>query len=95
MQACNCAILIFTADEEFQTKDGISIWRPSENVIYELGASGYLYDNRIVIMKEEEVVFPSNFRDLGYISFGKDQLEAKAMDVIKELIGFGIVKVST
>jgi predicted nucleotide-binding protein len=95
MQACNCAILIFTADEQFQDKDGNTIWRPSENVTYELGASGYLYDNRIVIMKEDEVVFPTNFRDLGYISFEKDQLDAKVMDVLKELIGFGIVKVST
>ena len=95
MEACNCAILIFTADEEFRDKDGNVIWRPSENVAYELGAAGYLYDNRMVIMKEEDVTFPSNFQDIGYISFEKDQLEAKAMDILKELIGFGIVKVST
>ena len=95
MQACNCAILIFTADEEFKNAKGDTIWRPSENVVYELGASGYLYDNRLVIMKEDSVSFPSNFRDIGYISFEKDQLEAKAMDILKELIGFGIVKVST
>jgi predicted nucleotide-binding protein len=95
MEACNCAVLIFTADEEFRDTAGSEIWRPSENVIYELGASGYLYGNRIVIMKESGVQFPSNFRDLGYISFDKDQLEAKAMDILKELIGFGIVKVST
>jgi predicted nucleotide-binding protein len=95
MEACNCAILIFTADEEFKDAQGKQVWRPSENVTYELGASGYLYGNRIVIMKEEGVDFPTNFRDLGYISFAKDQLEARAMDVLKELIGFGIVKVST
>ncbi len=95
MQSCNCAILIFTADEEFQDKGGNSIWRPSENVVYELGASGYLYGSRIVILKEESVEFPTNFRDLGYISFAKDNLEAKSMDVLKELIGFGIVKIST
>ncbi|HUW81987.1 MAG TPA: TIR domain-containing protein [Phycisphaerae bacterium] len=95
MESCNCAILIFTADEEFRDKNGNTIWRPSENVVYELGATGYLYDNRIVIMKEEDVTFPGNFRDIGYISFDKDQLEARALDIIKELIGFGIVKVST
>jgi len=95
MESCNCAILIFTADEEFKDKDGNTIWRPSENVIYELGATGYLYDNRLVIMKEEGVTFPSNFSDIGYISFDKDKLEAKAMDILKELIGFGIVKIST
>jgi predicted nucleotide-binding protein len=95
MESCNCAILIFTADEEFQNKEGVSVWRPSENVVYELGASGYLYGSRIVILKEEGVEFPTNFRDLGYISFSKDHLEAKSMEVLKELIGFGIVKVST
>lgn len=95
MKSCNCAILIFTADEELFDKEGKSIWRPSENVVYELGASSYLYENRIVILKEEGVEFPSNFSDLGYISFTKDQLETKSLDVIKELIGFGIVKIST
>ena len=95
MESCNCAILIFTADEAFQDKECRSIWRPSENVVYELGASGYLYGNRIVILKEEGVEFSTNFRDLGYISFSKDLLHAKSMDVLKELIGFGIVKVST
>ena len=95
MQACNCAILIFTADEELKDKEGKILWRPSENVVYELGASGYLYDNRIVIMKESSVVFPSNFQDIGYIAFEKDELEAKAMEILRELIGFGIVKVST
>ena len=95
MKSCNCAILLFTADEEFKDKDGNTIWRPSENVIFELGATGYLYDNKIVILKEADVTFPTNFRDIGYIPFEKDQLEAKAMDVLKELVGFGIVKFST
>jgi predicted nucleotide-binding protein len=95
MELCNCAILIFTADEEFRDATGNSIWRPSENVAHELGASGFLYGNRIVIMKETDVQFPSNFRDLGHISFEKDRLDAKAMDILRELIGFGIVKVTT
>ena len=95
MSDCNCAILIFTADEAFATPNGETVWRPSENVIHELGATSYLYGSRIVILKEESVNLPSNFSDLGYISFSKDQLQAQSMDVLKELIGFGIVKVST
>jgi hypothetical protein len=63
--------------------------------VHELGAAAYLYDDRIVIMKEESVVFPTNFRDLGHISFEKDQLEARAMDILKELVGFGILKITT
>ena len=95
MESCNCAILLFTADEELFDKDRNSIWRPNENVIHELGASSYLYGSRIVILKEENVTMASNYKDLGYISFPTDALEAKTMDVLKELIGFGIVKIST
>jgi predicted nucleotide-binding protein len=61
MKGCNCAILIFTADEEFKNSRDETVWRPSENVVYELGAAGYLYDSRIVILKEESVNFASNF----------------------------------
>ena len=46
-------------------------------------------------MKEEGVNFPTNFQDIGYISFKKDQLDAKTMDILKELVGFGILKIST
>ena len=94
MEACNCAILIFTADEEFQDLEGNTIWRPSENIVYELGAAGFLYDKRIVILKEEGVQLASNFNELGYIPFSRDQLESRSMEVLKELIGFGIVKIS-
>ncbi|MFC2150796.1 TIR domain-containing protein [Calditrichota bacterium] len=95
MQECNCAILLFTADEEFINKEGETIYRPSENVIHELGAASFLYGRRIVIMKEEPVTLPSNFRELGYITFTDGNLESKAMDVLGELIGFEIVKIST
>jgi predicted nucleotide-binding protein len=95
MDSCNCAILIFTADEEFKDKDGNTVWRPSENVIYELGAAAYLYENRIVIMKEDKVDFPTNFKDIGYIQFSSDHLEAKTTDILKELVGFKIIKITT
>ena len=95
MQECNCAILVFTADEELFNADGDPVWRPSENVVYELGAVSYLYDRRVVLLKENTVSFPASFRDLGYIEFEGDQLKAKATDVLAELIGFGILKVTT
>jgi predicted nucleotide-binding protein len=88
-------ILIFTPDEEFRDSDGKTVWRPSENVVHELGAASFQYDNRIVILKEDRVSLASNYKDICYISFEQDQLAAKAMDVIKELLGFGIIKVTT
>jgi len=94
MQECGAAILIFTADEEFRDVAGNTIWRPSENVVYELGASSVLYGGRIIIFKEAGVRFPTNFRDIGYIEFGKDNLAAKTNELFKELIAFGLIKVT-
>jgi predicted nucleotide-binding protein len=94
MDECGAAILIFTADEEFRTVDGAEVWRPSENVVYELGAASILYDQRIIIFKEEGVTFPSNFKDIGYIEFQKNALESKGIDLFRELIAFKIIEVS-
>jgi predicted nucleotide-binding protein len=94
MDECGAAILIFTADREFRDTDGNTIWRPSENVVFELGAAAVQYGSRIIIFKEESVDFPTNFRDIGHISFAKDQLDAKGMDLLRELIAFGLVKFS-
>lgn len=73
---CSSAIFIFTADERFsrETEPGKAeeVWRPGENAVFELGAASVLYDNRIVIFKEDRVSFPSDFSDLGYIEFSKD-----------------------
>jgi len=94
MRECSSAIFIFTKDEETQDTEGNTVFRPSDNVVYELGAASALYGKKIVIFKENEVSFGSDFKDLGYISFDTDQLEAKTMELMKELIRFGLLKVS-
>ncbi len=94
MRESTSGIFIATADEELQDKEGNTILRPSENVIYELGAASVLYGDKIAIFKEEGVTFPSDFRDIGYISFRKNELSAKYADLVKELVGFGILKIS-
>lgn len=94
MKSCSAGIFIFSADEEFKDKEGNTIWRPRENVIYELGAASLEYGQRIVIFKEKGVYFPSDFRDLGYIEFEKGSLGAKAMDLLMELIALGAVKIT-
>lgn len=94
MRSCTSAIVIFTADEEYADAEGNKTYRPSDNVVYELGAASVLYEDRIVILKEDGVTLASDFSDLGYISFEKNKIKAKAMDLIKELIGFGLLKVT-
>lgn len=91
MDSCSGGIFIFSADEEFRDLKGDSIFRPRENVVFELGAASYKYDQRIVIFKESGVAFPSDFRDLGYIEYEKGQLAGKTMDLLKELIALKAV----
>jgi predicted nucleotide-binding protein len=94
---CSSGIFIFTADERFlrELEDGSTeeVWRPSENVVYELGAASILYENRIVIFKEKGVTFPTDFSDLGFIEFEKDQLVAEIGSLFSELVGLDILEV--
>lgn len=94
MRSCTSAIFIFTADEEIVDSQGNKILRPGDNVVYELGAATYLYGKNIVILKEEGVTFASDFSDLGYITFEKDNIKAKASDLLRELIGLGLLKIT-
>lgn len=94
---CSSGIFIFTADEHFlrRTEGGETedVWRPSENVVFELGAASILYENRIVIFKEHGVSFPTDFSDLGYIEFAKDQLVAEIGNLFQELVALDILEV--
>lgn len=91
---CGSAILIFTRDERLFDADQKEVWRPSENVIHELGATSFVYGDRIVIFKEKGLQFPTNFQNIGYIEFEADDLQARTADLLKELIGFGLVRVT-
>jgi predicted nucleotide-binding protein len=97
MNECSAGIFIFTKDEKF-LRDGKSgheeVWRPSENVVYELGAANKLWGQKIIIVREEGVNFPSDFSDLGYITFKDGEIASKAMEIFKELIALELVMVT-
>jgi hypothetical protein len=94
MRQCGAAIIVFTPDEELRDLDGKPVWRPSQNMVHELGAAGMAYGNRIVIFREERVVLAANYGDIGHISFTEGERRAKAIDLFRELIAFGLVKVT-
>jgi hypothetical protein len=94
IQECGSAILIFTRDELFYDEKKNEVWRPSENVVHELGATSFAYGDRIVIFKEKGLHFPTNFQNIGYIEFENDDIQARTADLLKELIGFGLVRVT-
>jgi len=97
MEECSAGIFIFTKDEEFYRKNKRGeyeeVWRPSENVVYELGAASIRWDRKIIIVREDGVNFPSDFSDLGYITFKDGEIASNAMAIFKELVGLGLVKV--
>jgi hypothetical protein len=94
LQECGSAILIFTKDEKFFDVEGDEVWRPSENTLHELGAASFLYENRVVIFKEKGIHFPSNVDSVGTIEFEEDAIEARTVELLQELIAFGLVKIT-
>jgi hypothetical protein len=94
MEECGAAILVFSADIEYFDKDNNPIWRPSENVSHELGAASVMYNDRIILFKEESISLASNYSGIGYIEFEKDKLDAKMAELLKELVSFKILRVS-
>jgi predicted nucleotide-binding protein len=93
MNRCSAGLFIFTKDEELLDKDGKSIWRPSENVVFELGAGSMMWEKKIVILRENGVNFASDYSDLGYITFDEGGLSSIGMQLITELIALDFIKV--
>src|SRR5580658_463407 len=82
IEECGSAILIFTRDEQFFDAGGKEVWRPSENVVHELGATSLAYGDRIVIFKEKGLHFPTNFQSIGYIEFEANDIQARTADLL-------------
>lgn len=59
-----------------------------------MGAASVMYDNRIILFKEEAVQLASNFSGIGYITFEKDNLDAKVNELLRELVALKILKLS-
>jgi len=94
MDQCGAAILIFSADIEHFDQGGDSIWHSSENVSHELGAAAVMYDDRVILFKEQAVDLASNFSGIGYIPFEKDRLDAEMSALLRELVALKFLKLS-
>jgi len=94
MRECTSGIFIFTADEETTDEKGQKVMRPSDNIVFELGAGTILYGEKIVIFREDGVSFGSDFTDFGRITFEHDKLDAKGIELFKELIAQGLIQLN-
>jgi len=94
---CSSAICVFSADERFlrEGPDGetVEVWRPSENAVYELGAASVLYGRKVILFKEDKVSLPSDFSDIGHITFKGDQIDSHLRELLRELKAHGIINV--
>ena len=93
MRECSAGIFIFTPDEHLLDEKGADVYRPSENVVFELGAGNILWDQKIVILKESTVNFASDYRDIGYIEFSMENPRSIGTDLLTELIGLDFLKI--
>jgi hypothetical protein len=91
MKECSAAVFIFTPDEALTDQEGKKIYKPSENVLHELGAAAVLYDDKVIILKEKSIQLPSNISGLAHIPFDLENVKATFMDLYKELKGFKIL----
>ena len=91
MKTCSAGIFIFTKDEKFLDEKGDVVWRPSENVVFELGAGSVLWGKKIIILREAGVNFPSDFSDLGYIQFENGELGNRGLEILAELVALEFV----
>jgi hypothetical protein len=94
IEECGAAILVFTADEEYHDSNGNAIWKPSDNIVHELGAAGMAFADRIILFKEESVHLASNFESIGFIEFEEGQLNARVNELLRELIALKILTLS-
>lgn len=96
-EECSSAICIFSADERFMQEDEkgemVEVWRPSQNAIYELGAASVLYGRRIILLKEDKISLPSDFSDIGHISFSSEGIGHRMVDLVRELRAHRIIEV--
>lgn len=93
MKSCRAGIFVFTKDEKFTRDTDEVIWRPSENVVYELGAGSILWGKKIIILRESGVNFPSDFSDIGYISFEDGEIGSRSLEILSELVALDFLKV--
>jgi predicted nucleotide-binding protein len=92
MKECSSRIFIFTGDKETTNPKGEKSIRPSDNVVFELGAGTILYGKKIVIFREDSVPFGSDLTAYGHITYEKDRLNTKTLELMIELIALSLVK---
>jgi len=87
MRPCNCGIVLVTADETIISGEK----REKPNIDHEMGLleKDPNIAGKIIILKEDVVNLPTNYKEKGYISFNRSSFSDVFVNLVKELRGFG------
>lgn len=92
MGTCIAATILATKDDKVKDEKGGEYFQPRPNVIHEIGLAHEKVKDRVVYLKEDDCVFPSNISPKVWESFTQDNMENAFLKVVKELRAFGIIQ---
>lgn len=92
MDTCIAVIILATKDDKIKNEKGEEYFQPRPNVIHEIGLAQEKVKERIIYLKEESCIFPSNISPKVWESFAQDNMENAFIKVAKELKAFGIIE---
>lgn len=85
---CNSGIALITAEDRLQGSNEV---RGRPNVDHEIGIlmESANIGGRLIILKEQGVTLPSNYRELVWTEFSGDNLDSALTQIVKEFRAFG------
>lgn len=92
MGTCIAVVILATKDDKIKDERGEEYYQPRPNVIHEIGLAQEKVKDRIIYLKEEDCVFPSNISPKVWENFTQDNMENAFLKVVKELRAFGIIQ---
>lgn len=92
METCLAVVILATKDDKVRNEKGEEYYQPRPNVIHEIGLAQEKVKDRIIYLKEEGCVFPSNISPKVWEKFTQGNMEDAFIKVAKELKAFGIIE---
>lgn len=92
MNSCEAVIILATKDDKVMNQEGKEYYQPRPNVIHEIGLAQEKVKEKVIYLKEEDCVFPSNISPKVWENFTQDNMENAFLKVVKELRAFGITQ---
>lgn len=87
MSSCDTVIILATKDDRVE-----DYYQPRPNVIHEIGLAQEKVKDKIIYLKEDGCVFPSNILPKVWETFTQDNMENAFLKIVKELKAYGLIQ---